>query len=110
MPAPVGGGAAGVRNRKKVQIEMGSKNPQEVLDDADLKQAMELSTHSCFYSTGQRGTASSRLIVTDRIYLAFVEALKACSKYVCVRVRSSSRLLAGTEKLPAAIAANKSMS
>ncbi len=62
---------------KKVQLEMGGKNPQVVLNDADLKQAVELSAQSCFYSTGQRCTASSRIIVTDKIYPAFVEALKA---------------------------------
>lgn len=61
---------------KKVQLEMGGKNPQLVLDDADLAQAVELSAQSCFYSTGQRCTASSRLIVTDQIYPAFVAALR----------------------------------
>ena len=66
-----------VKSGKKVQLEMGGKNPQVVLDDADLAQAVELSAQSCFYSTGQRCTASSRLIVTDQIYPAFVEALQA---------------------------------
>lgn len=66
-----------VKNGKKVQLEMGGKNPQIVLDDADLAQAVELSAQSGFYSTGQRCTASSRLIVTDKIYPAFVEALQA---------------------------------
>ena len=69
--------AACVASGKKVQLEMGGKNPQVVLDDADLTQAVELSAQSCFYSTGQRCTASSRLIVTDKIYPAFVEALQA---------------------------------
>ena len=69
--------AACVASGKKVQLEMGGKNPQVVLDDADLNQAVELSAQSCFYSTGQRCTASSRLIVTDKIYPAFVEALQA---------------------------------
>jgi acyl-CoA reductase-like NAD-dependent aldehyde dehydrogenase len=61
---------------KKVQLEMGGKNPQVILDDADLAQAVELSVQSCFYSTGQRCTASSRLIVTDRIYPQFIEAMQ----------------------------------
>ena len=69
--------AACVASGKKVQLEMGGKNPQVVLDDADLNQAVELSAQSCFYSTGQRCTASSRLIVTDKIYPAFIEALQA---------------------------------
>ena len=63
-------------NLKKVQLEMGGKNPQVILDDADLAQAVELSVQSAFFSTGQRCTASSRLIVTDGIYAKFVDALK----------------------------------
>lgn len=63
-------------NHKKVQLEMGGKNPQVVLDDADLQQAVELSVQSAFYSTGQRCTASSRLIVTEGIYPKFIDAMK----------------------------------
>ena len=64
------------QNLKKVQLEMGGKNPQVVLDDADLNQAVELSVQSAFYSTGQRCTASSRLIVTEGIYPKFLAAMK----------------------------------
>lgn len=64
-----------VAQHKKVQLEMGGKNPQVVLDDADLKQAVELCAQSAFFSTGQRCTASSRLIVTEGIYPAFIAAL-----------------------------------
>jgi aldehyde dehydrogenase (NAD+) len=85
-----------VENGKKVQLEMGGKNPQVVLDDADLKQAVELSAQSCFYSTGQRCTASSRLIVTDKIYPAFVEALK--SRIEAIKVGAA--LAAGTDMGP----------
>ncbi|HEX2012207.1 MAG TPA: aldehyde dehydrogenase family protein [Roseateles sp.] len=60
---------------KKVQLEMGGKNPQVVLDDADLAQAVELCAQSAFFSTGQRCTASSRLIVTAGIHDRFVVAL-----------------------------------
>ncbi|HYG06322.1 MAG TPA: aldehyde dehydrogenase family protein [Stenotrophomonas sp.] len=62
---------------KKVQLEMGGKNPQVILDDANLAQAVELSVQSAFYSTGQRCTASSRLIVTEGIYPKFLAAMKA---------------------------------
>jgi aldehyde dehydrogenase (NAD+) len=61
---------------KKVQLEMGGKNPQVVLDDADLSQAVELCVQSAFFSTGQRCTASSRLIITEGIYPRFLEAMK----------------------------------
>ena len=63
-------------NLKKVQLEMGGKNPQVILDDADLAQAVELSVQSAFFSTGQRCTASSRLIVTDAIYPRFLQAMQ----------------------------------
>ncbi|ROZ62105.1 aldehyde dehydrogenase family protein [Ramlibacter sp. WS9] len=61
---------------KKFQLEMGGKNPQVVLDDADLKTAVELCVQSAYFSTGQRCTASSRLIVTQGIYPKFIEAIK----------------------------------
>ena len=61
----------------KVQLEMGGKNPQVVLDDADLDTAVSISLQSAFFSTGQRCTASSRLIVTDGIHDRFVQALTA---------------------------------
>ncbi|KRB96861.1 aldehyde dehydrogenase [Hydrogenophaga sp. Root209] len=70
-------GQACMAQHKKVQLEMGGKNPQVVLDDADLKTAVELCAQSAFFSTGQRCTASSRLIVTERIYPAFIAALQA---------------------------------
>ena len=62
---------------KKLQLEMGGKNPQVVLDDADLAQAVELCAQSAFFSTGQRCTAASRLVVTEGIYPRFVAALQA---------------------------------
>ena len=60
---------------KKFQLEMGGKNPLVVLDDADLKTAVELRRPGRLYSTGQRCTASSRLIVTEGIHDRFVEAM-----------------------------------
>jgi aldehyde dehydrogenase (NAD+) len=59
----------------KFQLEMGGKNPMVVLDDADLKTAVECAVNGAFFSTGQRCTASSRLIVTQGIHDRFVAAL-----------------------------------
>lgn len=61
----------------RVQLELGGKNPLVILDDADLMTAVECALNGSFFSAGQRCTASSRLIVTDRIHDAFVEALRA---------------------------------
>ena len=60
---------------KKFQLEMGGKNPLVVLDDAYVKVAVEAAVNGAFFSTGQRCTASSRLIVTKGIHDRFVEAL-----------------------------------
>ena len=60
---------------KKFQLEMGGKNPQVVLDDADLKVAVEAAVNGAYFSTGQRCTAASRLIVTEGIHARFVAAL-----------------------------------
>ncbi|MCC5993376.1 MAG: aldehyde dehydrogenase family protein [Rhodobacteraceae bacterium] len=67
--------AACAAQLKKFQLEMGGKNPMVVLDDADLDVAVEASVNGAFYSTGQRCTASSRLIVTDAIHDRFVAQL-----------------------------------
>ncbi|WP_434555536.1 aldehyde dehydrogenase family protein [Paracoccus denitrificans] len=61
--------------RRKVQLEMGGKNPMVVMDDADLQTAVQACLNGAFFSTGQRCTASSRLIVRKGIYDAFVERL-----------------------------------
>ncbi|NVK19467.1 MAG: aldehyde dehydrogenase family protein [Methylocystaceae bacterium] len=69
------------KNLKKVQLEMGGKNPMVVLDDADLDVAVGACLNGAFFSTGQRCTASSRLIVTEGIYDQFVAAMtKAVSE------------------------------
>ena len=60
---------------KKVQLEMGGKNPLVVLDDADLANAVECAVNGAYFSTGQRCTASSRLIVTEGIHDRFVAAV-----------------------------------
>jgi len=67
--------ACSIEHNRKFQLEMGGKNPMVVLDDADLTVAVEAAANSGFFSTGQRCTASSRLIVTEGIHDKFVAAL-----------------------------------
>jgi aldehyde dehydrogenase (NAD+) len=64
-----------VKRMAKVQLEMGGKNPLVVLDDADLDVAVECAYQGSFEQTGQRCTASSRVIVTSGIHDRFVAAL-----------------------------------
>ncbi|MCR5878630.1 aldehyde dehydrogenase family protein [Phenylobacterium sp. J367] len=73
----VGAGVAqaAVARQARVQLEMGGKNPLVILDDADLDRAVMVALDGSFYATGQRCTASSRLIVQDGIHDRFVAAL-----------------------------------
>lgn len=66
--------------QKKVQLELGGKNPLVILDDADLETALECTIQGSFYSTGQRCTASSRIIVQRGIYDRFVAELAKRTK------------------------------
>lgn len=75
---------ASVEHNRKYQVEMGGKNPFVVLDDADLDVAVEAAVNSAFFSTGQRCTASSRVIVTEGIHDRFVAAVGQRLKSVVV--------------------------
>lgn len=71
---------AAVKRQARVQLEMGGKNPLVVLDDADLDRAVAIALDGGFFQTGQRCTASSRIIVTDGIHDRFVAALAERAK------------------------------
>ncbi|MEM1383204.1 MAG: aldehyde dehydrogenase family protein [Pseudomonadota bacterium] len=62
------------RHMRRCQLEMGGKNPLVVLDDADLDLAVDCAINGAYFATGQRCTASSRLIVMEGIHSRFVEA------------------------------------
>lgn len=121
--------ARAVAGMKKIQLEMGGKNPLIVLDDADLDNAVECAIQGAFYSTGQRCTATSRVIVTPGIYARFRQALLEKTKalvvgdaldektqmgpavdatqlktdldYISVGQKEGARLLAGGDRKPA---------
>ncbi|WP_244857844.1 aldehyde dehydrogenase family protein [Sphingopyxis granuli] len=112
---------------KRLQLEMGGKNPLVIMDDADLDRAVQIALDGCFFSTGQRCTASSRLIVHDGIHDAFVAALArrmaevrvgnaldpqaqigpvaseeqrdGCEHYLSVAVREGGTLVQGGDRL-----------
>ncbi len=73
----VGAGVAmgAAKRQARVQLEMGGKNPLVVLDDADLERAVAVALDGSYYATGQRCTASSRIIVQENIHDRFVAAL-----------------------------------
>jgi aldehyde dehydrogenase (NAD+) len=84
---------ASVEHNRKFQLEMGGKNPLVVLDDADLGGAVECAVNGAFFSTGQRCTASSRLIVTEGIHDKFVAAVTERLKSLVI----DNALKAGTQ-------------
>ncbi len=63
------------KRRARVQLEMGGKNPTVVLKDADLAEAVEIVANAAFFSTGQKCTATSRVIVETAILNEFTNAL-----------------------------------
>ncbi|WP_140984047.1 aldehyde dehydrogenase family protein [Asticcacaulis tiandongensis] len=73
-----------VAKGKRIQAEMGGKNPVIVLDDADLNVAVNSILNSAFFSSGHRCTASSRIIVTEGIADQFVAELAKAAKAIKV--------------------------
>ena len=72
--------AGAIKRQARLQLEMGGKNPLVVLDDADLDRAVAVALDGAFFGTGQRCTASSRIIVTEGIHDRFVKALAERAK------------------------------
>ena len=68
------------KSLKRVSLELGGKNPQIVMDDADLELALEGALWGAFGTTGQRCTATSRLILHEPIYNKFIEMLMERAK------------------------------
>ena len=64
----------------KFQLEMGGKNPLVVLDDASIDAALAGAVDGAFFQTGQRCTASSRIIVQSKIHDAFIEKMVTAMK------------------------------
>lgn len=72
--------ATGARRMQKVQCEMGGKNPVVILADADLPLAAQSCLFGAFASTGQRCTATSRVIIEENIADQFVSMLAERAK------------------------------
>lgn len=78
---PVGRGIVSTADSfTKVQLEMGSKNALVVMDDADIDLGVSCALNGAFGGTGQKCTASSRLVVHRDIHDAFVDKLVAGAK------------------------------
>jgi len=84
------------QNLTRVQLEMGSKNALLVMDDADMDVAVAVALNGAFGGSGQKCTASSRLIVHERVHDVFVERLAERTK----ALRVGHALEDGTEVGP----------
>jgi aldehyde dehydrogenase (NAD+) len=76
----VGLGIQGRAVGKKVQLEMGGKNPYVVMEDADLSDAAAKVSFGAFGYAGEKCTASSRAIVVEEVYDEFIEELKSATE------------------------------
>jgi acyl-CoA reductase-like NAD-dependent aldehyde dehydrogenase len=76
--------ATGALGMKKCQCEMGGKNPIVILADADLQLAMESALFGAFASTGQRCTATSRVIIEEKVANQWVAMLVERAKKFAV--------------------------
>jgi aldehyde dehydrogenase (NAD+) len=85
------------KRRLRIQLEMGGKNPTIVLADANFEQAVENTVNAAFFSTGQKCTATSRVIVEDAIYDRFLAALVERTK----KLKVGNGLEAGIDIGPA---------
>ena len=72
------------KRRLRIQLEMGGKNPTIVLADADFNSAVENTVNASFFSTGQKCTATSRVIVEEAIYDKFLAAIVERTKKLTV--------------------------
>ena len=70
-------GATAAKSFKHCSLELGGKNPMIVLDDANLDLAIEGGLWGAFGTTGQRCTATSRIIVQKGVYREFIEQLRS---------------------------------
>jgi acyl-CoA reductase-like NAD-dependent aldehyde dehydrogenase len=84
------------KRRARVQLEMGGKNPTVVLADADIDEAVSVVVNAAFFSTGQRCTATSRVIVEAPILERFTRALAERT----ARLKVGNGLEAGIEVGP----------
>jgi betaine-aldehyde dehydrogenase len=69
--------AAAARRNVPVSLELGGKSPIIILEDADIAQAVEIAAAGIFFNCGQMCSATSRLLVSEKIADEFVEALVA---------------------------------
>ena len=73
-----------IKNMTRIQLEMGSKNALVILNDADMDTAIQCAINGAFFGTGQKCTASSRLIVEADIHDQFIEKMITATKQLKV--------------------------
>ena len=79
---------AAAKNLTKFQLELGSKNPLVIMDDADMDVAVAAATAGAYGSTGQKCTASSRLVVHEKVHDEFVDRMSNQHQHLRLGMRS----------------------
>ena len=77
-------GAQANETGKRVQLEMGGKNPAVVMPSADVDEAVDIAAGGAFGVTGQACTATSRAIVHEDVYEDFVDGIVAAAEDIAV--------------------------
>jgi betaine-aldehyde dehydrogenase len=76
-----------------VCLELGGKSPLIIFEDTDINQAVEWALFGCFFTNGQICSATSRVLVQEKFYDAFVKKLvEHASKIPCVHPLDAERL------------------
>src|SRR5205085_8774817 len=75
-------GTTAAKSFKRCSLELGGKNPMIVLDDANLELAIDGGLWGGFGTTGQRCTATSRIIVQKGVYSEFVDRYVERAKHL----------------------------
>ncbi|MGC6440704.1 MAG: aldehyde dehydrogenase family protein [Candidatus Puniceispirillaceae bacterium] len=99
--------AAAAPNLTKLQMEMGSKNPLVIMDDCDMDLAVACASGGAFGGTGQKCTASSRLIIDDKIYDEFAEKLVQAAQALRVGHALEENTMMGPVVSEAQLASNQ---
>jgi betaine-aldehyde dehydrogenase len=75
---------AGASNLKKVELELGGKNPQIVLADADLESALNAVVFGVYFNAGQCCNSGSRLLIEERVAESFLDSILSLARSVRV--------------------------
>jgi betaine-aldehyde dehydrogenase len=87
--------ASAAHTLKRVHLELGGKAPVVVFDDADIASAAEWIAMAGYFNAGQDCTAATRVLVSDKIYGDFVDAIAEQARNTVIGTRDNENALFG---------------